>query len=272
MMTKQTRSSSTLGVLSIATNVYLKYWKALALSIDSTVRSIDTITLHVFTDQADEARAFARDLARVTVHVHEIEPLRWPEATLFRYKIFAKHREVLTEPYLLYLDADTLVTADFERDLLELMENHGVLLVEQAGSWRPSHWTRLLRFYALHPGAIFADVMKIIREGGLGTWELRPESTAFVPRSQRKEYVTGAVWMGRRDSFFDMVSELADRVDVDWAKDIVAVWHDESHLNWWSATHRPYLLDPRYYFFPGQHHLDELPSIIRIIAKDEITR
>jgi len=271
-MATTSSTTRTLGVLSIATNVYLRYWMDLAQSIDRHVRVFDSVTLHVFTDQAKEAREFASTLKHCSVKVHEIEPLRWPEATLFRYKIFAEHSASFSEDFLMYLDADTIVNRDLERDLPQQLQESGILLVEQAGSWRPRNGARLIRFFALHPGAIFEDTRKIIVEGGRGTWERRRQSAAFVERSLRKTYVTGAVWMGTREAMLGMIRELAERVTLDWNDGIIAVWHDESHLNWWNAHYRPRLLDPRYYFFPGQRHLDELPNIIALIRKDEITR
>ena len=265
-------SRASLGIVSIATNVYLRYWQDLARSVDQHVRVFDPVTMHVFTDQTQQAEDFARSLQNVSVRVHEVPAMRWPEATLFRYKIFSENADELSERVLLYLDADTLVKQDFEPELPQLIAESGIVLVEQAGSWRPKSWRNLLRFFVLHPGAIFQDVRKLLVEGGRGTWEKRVESTAYVARSERKNYVTGAVWMGTRDAFLEMVSELAARVDIDWRKEIIAVWHDESHLNWWNARYHPTLADPRYYFFPGQRHLDELPNIIQLIAKDEITR
>lgn len=261
-----------LGILSIATNVYLDYWFDLARSLDNHVRTFSPLVLHVFTDQPEAAETFATTLNYVDVKVHKIEPLGWPEATLFRFKIFSEHKEAIREPFLMYLDADSIVDQDFETDLTSLMKEHGVLLVEQSGSWRPPRFSRKLRFYILHPGAVFADVRKLIWEGGLGTWEKRPQSTAFVPRNKRRKYVYGAIWMGPRSEVMEMIHELSARVKDDWAKGIVAVWHDESHMNWWNARYRPHLLDPRYYFVEGYHHLDELPSIVRLVAKKAVTR
>ncbi len=261
-----------LGILSIATNVYLEYWFDLARSLDDHVRTFFPLVLHVFTDQPKAAKTFAKTLNYVDVKVYKIQPLGWPEATLFRFKIFSEHQEEIREPFLMYLDADSIVDQDFETDLTSLMKKHGILLVEQSGSWRPPRFTRKLRFYILHPGAIFADIRKQIWEGGLGTWEKRPQSTAFVPRNERRKYVYGAIWMGARSEVMEMIQELSGRIEDDWAKGIVAVWHDESHMNWWNARYRPHLLDPRYYFVEGYHHLDELPSIVRLVAKKAMTR
>jgi len=264
--------AKSLGILSIATNVYLRYWMVLARSVDQHIRAFSPVTLHVFTDQITVAKEFAETLSNVTVKVHEITALGWPEATLLRFKIFLEHSEEFAESFLIHLDADSVIDQDLEPSLAEMMTDNGVLLVEQSGSWRPKKLSKLLRFYFLHPGAVFADLKKIIWEGGLGTWEKNQESSAFVPRSKRKSYVYGAVWMGVNAKFMELVGELSERVDADWQRGIVAKWHDESHLNWWNSEYRPTLLDPRYYFFPGQHHLDELPSIIRLVHKDEITR
>lgn len=265
-------NQASLGVLSIATNIYLNYWMTLASSLDAQVRQFNPITLHVFTDQASMAQEFAKSLNRVKVMVHPIKPLGWPEATLFRFKIFDEHRHLFTEDYLLYLDADSIVDNDFEQNLEQTMSERGVLLVEQSGSWRPPRLHKKLRFYLLHPGAVYADLRKLIWEGGLGTWEKNPNSSAFVPRHKRKNYVFGAVWMGPREKLLALIQELAERVQKDWERGVIARWHDESHINWWNAEYQPFLLDPRYYFFSGQHHLDELPCIIRLVHKNEMTR
>ncbi len=261
-----------LGIMSVATNVYLDYWMDLARSIDQHVTVFSPITLHVFTDRASEAKSFSRELTRTKVKVHEIEPLGWPEATLFRFKLIRDRIGEMPEEFLMYLDADTIVDADFESDLARRMLLHGVHLVEQSGSWRPPRLIRKIRFYALHPGAPFADLRKLIREGGLGTWETNRESTAYVPRNRRKHYVYGAVWMGPRLGIQELVEELAHRVEDDWTRGVIAVWHDESHINWWNSQYTPRLLDPRYYFFPGHRHLDELPRIVSLIHKTSKTR
>jgi hypothetical protein len=271
-MVAKSSSTRSLGILSVATNVYLRYWMDLAQSIDRHVRVFDSVTLHVFTDQVKEAREFARTLEHCSVKIHEIEPLRWPDATLLRFKIFSSFQLELKEHFLMYLDADSVVDQDFEGDLSELMEENEILLVEQSGSWRPRRLAKRIRFYTLHPGAGFADVKKLVLEGGLGTWEKNPKSLAYVPRALRKKYVYGAIWMGLRQKFIELVEELSERVGADTSQGITAKWHDESHINWWSAAHNPYLLDPRYYFFPGQRHLDELPCIIRMVHKVEKTR
>lgn len=256
-----------LGILSIATNQYLDFWTELASSIDKTQNQPCDIRLHVFTNRVSEAVAFSKQLKSVRVSVHEIPAYGWPEATLFRFKVFAQALDEIDEPYLMYLDADSVMTGPLEERIFGMMDSADVLLVEQSGSWRPKQWSKFVRFYILHPGAIYADLGKLLFEGGLGTWEKRRESLAYVPRKKRKHYVYGAVWMGTRRGIRKLSFELANRVQRDWDRGIIARWHDESHLNWWCAQYSPPLLDPRYYFFPGQHHLDELPSIITMVPK-----
>ena len=73
-----------IGILTIATNIYIDYWKKLALSIDITTDNSSSITLHVFTDQVESVQIFARTLTKVEVITHEIESLGWPDATLRR--------------------------------------------------------------------------------------------------------------------------------------------------------------------------------------------
>jgi hypothetical protein len=70
----------------------------------------------------------------------------------------------------------------------------------------------------------------------LGDWETRRESTAFVSNLERKNYVHGAVWVGEVRNVLAMCKQLAENIDFDLDKKLVAKWHDESHLNWYASN------------------------------------
>jgi hypothetical protein len=73
------------------------------------------------------------------------------------------------------------------------------------------------------------------RSLGLGSWEENALSTAYVDPKQRRKYVHGAVWFGKRESFLMMCRILSENVSCDEANGYIAKWHDESHLNWFLA-------------------------------------
>jgi hypothetical protein len=73
--------------------------------------------------------------------------------------------------------------------------------------------------------------------------------------------------MGYRDQAMDVCELLAHRIDRDTASGVLAVWHDESHLNWWTANHESKLLVPEYCYVEGSENLAHLTA--RIVALDK---
>ena len=69
--------------------------------------------------------------------------------------------------------------------------------------------------------------------GIIGSFETNGNSTANILDGyyDLKEYRQGCLWGGKSKQFIDMIIELDRRVDADLEKEVVAVWHDESHMN-----------------------------------------
>lgn len=260
------------GIMTVATNRYVEYWAALARSIDRLLLPANPIVLHVFTDRLDAVTAHAADLRRVTVAPVEIAPLGWPEASLLRYEIFRDHREHLEQDLLMHLDADMVVVDDAGADLDPSNWPGAIGLVRHPGFRRPPG-SRRLSLHATHPGLALRDAYSTIRFGGLGRWETDPASTAFVPRSRRSVYVYGGVWFGLRDPLLAMIDLLAANTRADLDERRIAVWHDESHLNWFAAHHATALLESCYAFAAGFPGLADLtPHIVAVEKGNDRTR
>ena len=100
--------------------------------------------------------------------------------------------------------------------------------------------------YVARPVLAYKDMRLRIKRGGLGAWECDVKSTAFVARESRTKYFCGGTWFGKRDSIIDLVNSLSTRVGEDLEKNIIAIWHDESHINRWAIEN---------------HHGDETPDL-----------
>ena len=260
------------GVVSVATNQYLDYWFAMARSADQLLFPGHEVVLHVFTDRADDAREMAKSLTRVTVDAVQIEPLGWPDATLLRYEIFNSHRERLTQDLLMHLDADMLLVQEIGPDLDPRHWKSGIAVVRHPGFRRPYFWNRTT-MYARRPRMALADLRLKIRLGAIGSWETNRKSLAFVPRKLRRTYVCGGTWMGRHQEFIALIGELARRTRADLDSGVVAVWHDESHLNWYFNHYNTSVLSSEYCFAPGFPNLADLRARIVAVDKgDERTR
>ena len=264
-------TTTTLGVMSVATNIYLEYWKAQAQSLNEFAGPDLAVTLHIFTDQPDVAEEFGKTLSNVKVVGHRIPAYRWPEATLYRYRIFNAVKAELTQDILMYLDADMLVHRALGLQDLQSPTGSGVTLVQHPGYYRPSP-ARLLGVYVKRPKLLLADLYSHYRLGGLGAWETSSSSTAYVPRDKRQAYFCGGTWWGYRSAVLDLVAELDANVTRDELNGVMAKWHDESHMNWWGANHEHATKNPSYCYSVSYPWIQNLPMIIQAVDKEEATR
>ena len=250
-----------LNFVSIATNNYLDFWKKQAQSIDDHLTSGTTCTLYLFTDQSSAAQEFAQSLVRVKVKIVSIPSYGWPEATLFRYKLISEHAHFWNpKETLVYLDADMLVVDTLEKKNFAGKDSSGVTLILHPGFFRPSGMARVV-FYLRNFEFALRDLFSMIVYGGLGTWETRRRSLAFVRRRFRKEYYCGGIWWGPAGEITQLSQTLDSRIDKDLARGVIAVWHDESHLNWWAQKNDHLSASPEYC------HSDQFPALKAIPPK-----
>jgi len=146
------------------------------------------------------------------IKIHQPD-LGWPRVTLMRYHAMLKWRDLLAQyDQIFYMDIDMLVCNPVLGD--EIF-SEGLTAVVHAG---------------------FPDA-----------FERRIQSTAFV--EGKSTYYTGAFIGGNRKAFIPMCETIAHNVDTDDANGIVAVWHDESHLNRYLFDNPPVrVLSPAYCF------------------------
>lgn len=261
-----------LGVVSVATNRYVHYWMEMAASADDLLFPEAQLTMHVFTDQPELVEEFAPSLSRIRVHPIRVAPLTWPAATMQRFQLISDHAGSLTEEVLLHLDADMLVVNRTPSSLDPETWQGGMALVRHPGYRRP-HGLQRAKFSLRHPNRFARDLARIAKEGALGTWERNPASSAYVPRSKRHTYVCGATWMGKREDFISACSLLASNTAQDSKIGRIALWHDESHMNWFAATQQRSILDSEYCFVEGAMNLTDLtPIIVAVDKRDERTR
>ena len=66
-----------------------------------------------------------------------------------------------------------------------------------------------------------------------GAYDQNKESLAYVDVEKEKPqtYFQGCFWGGKVPAILSMIDELEYRVNKDLENDVVALWHDESHIN-----------------------------------------
>lgn len=179
------------------------------------------------------------------VHLTSVEPIEWPAPTLMRYHLFLQEEERLKDyDYIFYLDADMRVVEKISDEIL------GKDLT-----------------VALHP-------MYDLKPQLLPPYEPNQDSTAFVPRlghlvdaqawadgeirggtaqsildSGRKPrlrplYLAGGFQGGNATSFLEAMRVMKKNIDIDFNKNYVAIWNDESHWNKYLFEHKGPILSP----------------------------
>jgi hypothetical protein len=252
---------------SVATGLYLEYWRQQATDADERLFPDGPLQLLVFTDRPEEAQKHAATLNRATVTVIPVESMGWPAATMRRYELITTFASHVQGEVLMHLDADMRIPGIVGPSL----DSHGwrgnIALVKHPGYFRSRSFTS--RLFS-NPRTALSDVRGFIRgESGIGKWERRPQSLAYVEARKRCSYVCGGVWFGTTASLLAMCSMLAQRMEGDESRGITARWHDESYLNWYAANYEVTLLDPSYCYIPGLSHESGLRPLITAVDKQE---
>lgn len=199
---------SKVGLLIICTNKYTRFLDSLLRSADQHFLKNQDVTYFIFTDQEVE---IATNRKVVGTYVEHRE---WPWMTLGRYKIFSEASEELSKmDYLYYCDADMLFVGDIGDEILSD------------------------RVATQHP-ALF---------GTRGTPDTNPESLACVYPHEEMQYFAGGFNGGKSEEYLKMANTISNNIDIDYAKGIIALWHDESHFNRYCIDNQPTkILNPSY--------------------------
>lgn len=217
----------TIGILVTATGNFLDFIPALHASLQHFCPGYKK-TLYLFTDKPT-----------ATYPDTEIIPVMhkpFPFISLDRYSRYMKFgQRYAHHDYLFHIDADMLIV-NVGPEILKPL-----LAVQHPLFPRPN--------------------------GELGSWEENPESTAYVPAELRKVYVCGGIQGGQAGKWLQVCGTLARRIQEDYDNEKLAIWHDESHWNWYTA-HYPEgltILDPGY-CYPQEK---TIPYEKHIIALDK---
>lgn len=258
-------------VISVATGIYLDYWKQLILSYLRThSRASFSLRFIVFTDQIGEARDFCSSIPGFQVQIFYCEKEGWPSASMNRYFTYQAHKAEIVGHRLpvMHLDADMEFAKPISPEFWGELGEKGVALVAHPGFYR-SFRGYLQRSPATLLRGVLRDIKLLLRYGGIGAWETSIFSEAFVARSRRFNYVCGGAWFAGPLGFSGLVEAMCQKMTKDSKEGVVPVWHDESHLNSWLAANRKRvrILSPAYCFAEGFPSLRHISPIVVAVEK-----
>lgn len=141
----------------------------------------------------------------------------YPGATLWRFHtMLSQEKELSAMDYLYYIDVDMRVVNKVGKEVL------GDLVA------------------TLHPGFI----------NKRGTYDSNPASTAYVDTLEGENYYCGGFNGGLSSRYLEMVKVLGENTVIDHSNKVVALWHDESHLNRYLIDNPPTKILPPSYCYP----------------------
>lgn len=192
-----------IGILYICTGKYSVFWKGFYNSMEKYFIIDAKKHYFVFTD---EENLIYRD--RANVSRISIKKEGWPSDTLKRFDLFCSIEDLLIDmDYLFFFNANLKCVTEIS--CTEVLPNiaKGEALVA-----------------VIHPG-----LMK--RKLKYCPYERKRKSSAYVPYNCGHVYVQGCLSGGTREAYLSMAKKLEHNIEKDKENGIVAIFHDESHLN-----------------------------------------
>ncbi len=192
-------------MMNIATNKYTRFVDDFYVSCDQFFLPNTEVHHLLFTDNME----FEINTA-VPFKKSYVEHKPFPEPTLKRYHYFLQERDYIEQfDYVFYSDIDMkFVSPVTEEEVCSDLT------------------------LTIHP------LIRTNRE--LYSYESNKESTAYIDINTEGEYYfCGGFNGGSSKKFMELSDTIAKNVDIDESNGMMAVWHDESHLNRYAVNNPP---------------------------------
>lgn len=221
------------AILYICTGKYKIFWEDFYYSSKKYLLKEHMKDYFVFTDADSIAGEKESNICKIYQ-----KNLGWPDNTLQRFDMFNSISNTLEKyDYIFFFNANALFITEIGEEIFPSKE--GLLVVQHPG------------YYNKRPNKF--------------PLEKNPSSLAYISARQAEVYVQGAFNGGSAKDFIQLIQELKKNIDIDRQNGIVAIWHDESHLN------KQILLKPFKLLHPGYVYPEgwELPFEKKIIMRDK---
>ncbi len=193
----------------IATNKYLEFLPDILESVEKFFFKTDRVNIIVHTNRELPKKKFHSE--RIEVFRNEIDHEPWPFTTLKRFHYFIQAEKLIHKSdFSFYIDVDSLFIGNIE---LSDIQDSGI-------------------FATIHPGL----------NQGPGTPERNPNSEAYIPMGSTNRYFCGGFFGGDSESFLKMSETIKNAINKDLERNVIAIWHDESHLNKFLMLSEPALI------------------------------
>lgn len=216
-----------IGILYLCTGPYKLFWEDYYNSFEKNFLVDYKKHYYVYAESFDQGLEKYKDFENITF-IH-IDAMPWPLITLLRFRYFLMVEDELKKhDYLMFTNAnivcDSIVTA--EEFLPNEEEDQEMSYCQHPGYWKTSKFNF--------------------------PYDRNKRSKAYIPYNCGENYVIGAMFAGKTDAFLKMSHVLNVRIEDDLKQNVIAKWHDESHLNRYIVGKTNYkLLSPGYCYPVG---------------------
>ena len=244
-------SQPSVAILYIATGRYTIFWDYFYKSAEKYLLPDCHKHYILFTD--DESLIDSLNAQDSNVTALKKDALEWPFSTLMRFKFFLDAEPLIKRhDYVFFFNANTeFLETVTKQDLLPLKPEEKLTLCIQ-----PHMFHRNRKKY---------------------TYDRNANSKAYIPYNKGKYYFTGALNGGESNAYLELCHILYNNTQADLKEGIIALWHDESHLNkfalgrtdikilppyftrgereYWKKTSKLMFSDKSHYRFGGHSYL-----------------
>jgi len=229
-----------IAILYICTGKYNQFFKGFYESCERYfLTGIAEKEYFVWTDDMTVS-----DANNVNIIYHECKG--FPADSLFRFDMFLEIEEKLEQfDYIFFFNANMLFTDNIGREVLPT-EKDGYLVAGIS----PTGY-KYKKYPAFFP------------------YERNKKSLAYIPRKGGDyEYYMGSLNGGRAKEYLDLIRTLSANIRDDYNRGIVAMVHDESHLNCYLRRHKCLGLDTLTYLYPEEWNIPGINP--KIIIRDKV--
>ena len=202
---KPSEDKKRIGIFCICTGNYLQFLKNLIESVEKNFLVDYPKYYFISSDNKKEVTKICK-LYKLNYSINTINKKGFPLDTLYRYQYllnFGIEVELLCD-VIYYIDVDMKIVNKISDDILPTKDKYLI------GTQHPGYFT----------------------QNKNGTPEQNNKSTAYIDKKKYKNcYIAGGFNGGITNYFIKMAKEINNNILVDKSKNIIAIWHDESHLN-----------------------------------------
>lgn len=210
-----------IGIFYICTGKYSIFWDTFYASCQEYFIPEAEKHYYVFTDSDVVPRNNPH------ISIYEQSPKGFPLDSLLRFDMFISiEAEASKCDYLFFFNSNMQFQRTVQAsEILPCEGDNGLVVVQNPGYYDKQDSIHL-------------------------PFEKHRRSTAFIPYStdDHYEYYMGGVNGGTAAAYYDLIHHCSKNIHIDMDNNVMALYHDESHLNQYIHSHKARVLTPSFGF------------------------